>query len=43
MTDVITYRYMIASVRFDARDDIFVGRSLGVDDVIGFHADSVAS
>lgn len=42
MTDAITYRDMIASIRFDARDDIFVGRLLGVEDVIGFHADNVA-
>ena len=30
------------AVEFDERDDIFVGRVLGVRDIISFHADSVA-
>src|SRR5438552_2761093 len=40
MSETITYRGMTARVRFDARDAIIVGRLLGIDDVIGFHAET---
>ncbi|WP_444436071.1 type II toxin-antitoxin system HicB family antitoxin [Pseudomonas sp. A6] len=38
----MTYKGYTARVEFDDRDDIFVGRLLGVRDIISFHADSVA-
>jgi predicted HicB family RNase H-like nuclease len=38
----MTYKGYTARVEFDERDDIFVGRVLGVRDIISFHADSVA-
>ena len=31
-----------ARIEFDARDDIFVGHLLGIDDRVSFHADTVA-
>ncbi len=31
-----------AQVRFDADEGMFVGRLAGINDVVGFHADSVA-
>ncbi|MBC3346875.1 type II toxin-antitoxin system HicB family antitoxin [Pseudomonas sp. SWRI196] len=37
----MTYKGYTARVEFDERDDIFVGRVLGVRDIISFHADSV--
>ncbi|MED5607459.1 type II toxin-antitoxin system HicB family antitoxin [Pseudomonas sp. JH-2] len=38
----MTYKGYAARVEFDDRDDIFVGRLLGVRDIISFHADNVA-
>ena len=38
----MSYKGYTARIEFDERDDIFVGRVLGVRDVISFHADSVA-
>jgi len=37
----MTYKGYTARVEFDQRDDIFVGRLLGVRDIISFHAHSV--
>ena len=37
----MTYRGYTATFEFDADDRIFVGRVLDVDDIIGFHANSV--
>jgi predicted HicB family RNase H-like nuclease len=37
----IVYKGYAASVEFDPEDMIFVGRLLGVNDVVGFHAESV--
>jgi predicted HicB family RNase H-like nuclease len=37
----MSYRGYAAHVEFDPEDEIFVGRVLGVNDVVGFHADSV--
>ena len=39
----MTYKGYSARVEFDAQDEIFVGRIAGIDDVIGFHADTVES
>jgi len=38
----MSYKGYTARIEFDERDDIFVGRLLGVRDIISFHADSVA-
>lgn len=39
-----TMKYLgyTARIEFDDRDNLFVGRLLGISDVIGFHADNVA-
>lgn len=39
----MSYRGYTARIEFDERDDIFVGRLLGVQDIISFHADAVAA
>lgn len=36
----MTYRGYTASFEYDADDNIFVGRVLHIEDIIGFHADS---
>ncbi len=40
--NTMTYKGYTARVEFDERDAIFVGRLLGITDVIGFHGDTVA-
>lgn len=40
--NTLTYKGYTASVGFDERDNIFVGRVLGVRDIIGFHGETVA-
>lgn len=37
----MTYKGYTARVEFDDRDNIFVGRLLGIRDIVGFHADNV--
>lgn len=39
--NMMTYKGYKASISFDEKDDIFFGRLLGINDVIGFHADTV--
>ncbi len=39
----MSYRGYTAHIVYDDRDAIFVGRVLGIDDIIGFHADSVGA
>lgn len=34
----ITYKNFVASVHFDVRDQIFVGRLIGVSEIISFHS-----
>lgn len=41
MTNVLKHDGYQARVEFDADDGIFVGRIAGIDDNVGFHADSV--
>jgi len=41
MTDVLTYNGFSAKVAFDAEDRIFFGRIAGINDGVGFHADTV--
>jgi predicted HicB family RNase H-like nuclease len=38
----MTHKGYSARIDYDDRDGIFVGRILGVDDIIGFHAESVS-
>lgn len=40
--NTMTYKGYTARIDFDERDDIFVGRVLGVRDIISFHAASVS-
>ena len=37
----LSCRGYMARVEFDAADELFVGRIAGINDVVGFHADSV--
>lgn len=39
--NTLTYKGYTARIDFDDRDNILVGRLLGINDVIGFHADNV--
>lgn len=41
MKNIMNYKGYQARVDFDADDGIFVGRIAGIDDHVGFHADSV--
>jgi len=38
----MTYKGYTSRIDFDDRDDLLVGRLLGIQDVVSFHADSVA-
>jgi predicted HicB family RNase H-like nuclease len=38
----LTYRGYTARIEFDERDEIFVGRVLGIRAIIGFHGNTVA-
>jgi len=42
MMNVMTYKGYKARVEFDPRDNIFVGRVLGLEDSISFHGATVA-
>lgn len=37
----MVYKGYAAAVEFDGDDEIFVGRLVGINDVVGFHADTV--
>lgn len=37
---VMIYRGYAARIEFDAEDELFVGRIAGINDVIGFHAET---
>jgi len=39
----MTYKGYTARIEFDPRDNIFVGRVLGVKAIIGFHGETVAN
>jgi predicted HicB family RNase H-like nuclease len=39
--NTMTYKGYTARIDFDDRDNLLVGRLLGIQDVIGFHADTV--
>ena len=42
MNNLMIYKGFSARVEFDARDNIFFGRLLGIDDLISFHGESVS-
>lgn len=41
MSNVIRHKGYAARVEFDGDDGLFVGRIAGIEDIVGFHADSV--
>jgi len=41
MSEVVTYKGYSARIAFDADDGLLVGRIAGINDVVGFHADTV--
>lgn len=41
MNNTMTHKGLTARVEFSAEDGLFVGRLIGVEDVVGFHADTV--
>lgn len=41
--NIMTYKGYKARVEFDERDNILVGRLLGIQDIVSFHADNVAA
>ena len=41
MNNVMTYRGYTARVEFDPRDNIFVGRVIGISETITFHGETV--
>lgn len=38
---VLKYRNYVARVEFDPEDEVFVGHLAGINDIVGFHGDSV--
>ena len=38
---VLSYKGFAARVEFDAEDELLVGRIAGINDVVGFHAETV--
>jgi len=43
MVNVMTYKGYKARIEFDPRDNIFIGRVLGIEDGISFHGETVAA
>lgn len=41
MSDVLTYQGFSARIEFDAEDRLFCGRLAGIEDGVGFHAETV--
>jgi predicted HicB family RNase H-like nuclease len=39
--NTMSYKNYTARIEFDGRDNIFVGRVLGLDSVVSFHGESV--
>lgn len=40
--NTLTYKGYSARIEFDEEDEIFTGRIAGINDVVGFHGESVA-
>jgi len=43
MSNILQYRGYSAAVAFDAEDEIFTGHIAGINDIVGFHGESVAA
>ncbi len=41
MNNTLIYKGFTAKIEFSADDDVFVGRLIGIDDVVGFHGETV--
>ncbi len=41
MKTTLDYKGYKAAIAFDAEDEIFTGRLAGINDIVGFHADTV--
>ena len=39
--NMMTYKDYHARIDFDAEDEVFVGHIVGINDIVGFHADKV--
>lgn len=42
MKKMLTHEGYSALIEFDGEDEIFTGRILGINDIVGFHAETVA-
>ncbi len=42
MNNTLRYKGFTAKIEFSADDALFVGRVMGIDDIIGFHGETVA-
>jgi len=42
MDNLLVYKGFSARIEFDARDNIFFGRILGIEDLVTFHGESVS-
>ena len=42
MKNTLDYKGFTSHIEFDSEDNIFVGRVLGVNDIIGFHGETMA-
>ena len=40
--NIMSYKNYTARIEFDGRDNIFVGRVLGLDSVVSFHGETVS-
>ena len=40
--NTMTYKGYSARIEYDDKDSIFVGHLVGINDIVGFHAESVA-
>ncbi len=41
MNDVLQYKDYLASIHFSSEDEVFYGKILGIDDLVGFEGSSV--
>lgn len=41
MNNTLNYKGFTAKIEYSADDNVFIGRVLGVDDIISFHAENV--
>lgn len=42
MNNLLTYKGFSARIEFNAQDNVFFGRLLGIEDIITFHGDNVS-